>query len=318
MLTATFIHDGPAPERLDAAIARRFPHLSRPLIRRGIARHAATLNHRPAPKGALVHPGDTITLVAFPEPADELPRPNPGIPLALLYEDAHLLAFHKPAGLPCHPNSPGQTDTLANAILHRWPHLCGIGDTPFMCGLLHRIDTATSGILLAAQTPGAYTLLRRQFTRREVCKTYHAVVRGIPPSAATLQHTLAHHPRKPGHIVDAAKWWNARHPMHALTALTPLRTLLPSEGFPTPAALVQATIHTGVTHQIRCQLALAGHPIFGDDRYGGPPLPPALAAPLRHLLHASSITFQHPATGAGLTLTAPLPSYFPALQDEKK
>ncbi len=303
MLSLSFTHNGP-DARLDAAIARHLPQLPRALIRRGIAGGLATRNHRAVAKGDRCHDGDLITLQNFPEPADLVVQPNPGIAVDVVREDEILLAFNKPAGLHCHPNAPGECDTLANAALARWPQLANIGDSPLMCGILHRIDIGTSGLVLAAKTQAAYDHLRAQFAARAVRKIYLAVVRGNVRAPATLQHTLAHHPDKPGHIVDAKQWWNARHPMLATTAYRPLRALPERD-----ATLLEVTIFTGVTHQIRCQLALAGFPIVGDERYGGAR---GTAGSLpRHMLHALSAEFIHPATGRVTTIAAPPPPDFP-------
>jgi len=324
MISLSFTHTG-LPLRLDAAIAQRFPQLPRALIRRGIADGLATVNGRAVAKGGRCHEGDVITLENFPEPADIAVQANPAITLDIIYEDDALLAFNKPSGQHCHPNAPDERDTLANAALARWPQLAGIGDSPLMCGILHRIDASTSGLVLAAKTQSAYVHLRAQFAARTVRKTYLAVVRGKVTAPATLRHTLAHHPDKPGHIVDAKQWWNARHPMLAETSYRPLRALTERDGFPLPATLLEVVIFTGVTHQIRCQLALAGFPIFGDDRYGGNGarvFQPVLSSPCQGRvgkpvprcgawLHALSAAFAHPVTQCDITLTAPPPSGFP-------
>jgi len=318
MFSSIFIHPGP-DTRLDAAIAQRFPQLPRALVRRGIVSGAATVNGRVVAKGGRCHEGDVIALTDFPELPDLTPQPNPGIAPGVIYEDDALLAFNKPAGLHCHPNAPEERDTLANGALACWPELAGIGDSPLMCGILHRIDAGTSGLVLATKTQDAYDNLRLQFAARTVRKTYLAVVRGKVGAPATLRHTLAHHPDKPGHIVDAKQWWNARHPMLAETSYRPLRALCERDGFALPATLLEVVIFTGVTHQIRCQLSLAGFPIFGDDRYGGASEASRGktthgGAPSHHWLHAFSAALAHPVTQRGITLTAPPPPGFPQPQ----
>ena len=310
MLSATFTYDGPGA-RLDALVAKRFGQLSKSCVRRGIMSGAATVNGRVPAKGEYCRAGDVIALINFPEPSDYAPQPDDAMPLDVVHEDDALLAFNKPAGIHCLPNAPGERGTLANAALTRWPRLDGIGD-PRMCGILHRIDVGTSGLVLAAKTQEAYNALRAQFKARQIRKTYLAVVRGDVRAPATLRHEIGHNPGKPGHMVDVKKMWNARHPMKAETSYRPLRALGADADFEAPATLLEVVIFTGVTHQIRCQLALAGFPVWGDDRYG-PQGARGKGETPRYFLHALSAQFTHPATGRDITLAAPSPGYFPVL-----
>ncbi len=296
-LTTTPAHTG---TRLDATLAAHLPHYPRPLLKDAFAAGLIHVNNRPAPKGLILQPHMTIDLSRLPPPASQFAHPNPDLPLPLIHQDPHLLAFNKPAGIPCHPNRRTERHTLANAIAHHYPTLLGLGDTPLMTGILHRIDTHTSGLTLAARTPHAYTHLRRQFQAHTIEKIYHALVIGTLTRPATLRHNLAHHPTCPGRIINADHWHAPPRPMPATTAYTPLSHHTLSGR---PYTLLEVTIHTGVTHQIRAQLSFSGHPILGDTRYGAPPHP---AFP-RHFLHASALTLLHPQTSHPITLRAPLP-----------
>lgn len=286
--------------RADAWLARRYPAFPMAALRQLIASGALLRSGHPCPKGERVRPGTAYTLLREPAAPPTL-APNPDLPLALLHEDDTLLAVDKPAGLDCQPNTPGETDTLANALLARFPDLAGIGDGPLTCGILHRIDRDTSGLVLVARTQAAYTALRAQFAAHTVEKHYLALAQGTLSAPGHLENLLAHNPRCPGRMIDATRWHDAKRPMRAVTDYRPLRAL---KLHGTPFTLLDVTIYTGVTHQIRAQLSLAGHPLLGDQRYGGLQLPNFP----RHFLHAASASFTHPTTGAPLTLSAPLPA----------
>ena len=302
-------------ERLDRQLLRLYPWLDRSTAEELLAHGHITLNHRPAKKGARLSPGDVLDCRDIPEPADLKLQPNPDLPLAILYEDDSLLALDKPAGQPTHPLRFTETDTLANALLARYPALAAIGDDPLFPALLHRLDTHTSGLVLAAKTPAAYAALRAQFRRFTVQKHYTALVHGSVDSPGSLDAPLTPQTRSP------CKMAIVRNPdkvpksdcFAAKTSWTPLET---GRDF----SLLDVTIYTGVTHQIRCHLAAAGHPILGDTLYGSSVLSPVsslqspvsgLSSPPRHFLHASRLIASHPATAKSLTLSCPLPPDWP-------
>ena len=195
--------------------------------------------------------------------------------------------------MPVHPQRFGETGTLLNALLARYPALAAIGPDPLFPAFLHRIDTATSGLVLAAKTPEAYEAVRRQFRARTVEKTYLAWVEGDARDGGS-DAALTHRTRRPcrmrpvgqGEVLPKNEFFSAESRWRVLERRGG-RTLL------------EVTIFSGVTHQIRCHLASAGHPVAGDARYGSStPLP-------RHLLHAWRIRFRHPASGRAVVWTAP-------------
>ena len=320
-----------AGTRLDRHLLNLYPWLDRPTVETLLAAGHITLNSRPAKKGARLAPGDVLDCRDIPEPADLKLQPNPALPLAILYEDDLLLALDKPAGQPTHPLRFTETDTLANALIARFPALADIGDDRLFPALLHRLDTHTSGLVLAAKTPAAYAHLRAQFRRFTVQKHYTALVHGRVEKPGTLSAPLTHQTRSP------CKMAVVRNPdkvpksdcFAATTSWVPIET---GKDF----SLLDVTIYTGVTHQIRCHLAAAGHPILGDTLYGSAPHalassedphglvpcscidPHGLApcvnqfqSPPRHFLHASRIILTHPATGRSLDLSCPLPPDWP-------
>jgi 23S rRNA pseudouridine1911/1915/1917 synthase len=290
--------DAQASLRLDAWLGDVYPAVPKRTLRKWIDAKNVSCQGRICAKGDRVIAGATYSLKG--EPEQQGLQPNADLPLSVVYEDEWLIAVNKPAGMNCQPNGFDETDTLANALLARWPTLAGIGDSPLTCGILHRIDGDTSGLVLAAKTQAIYEAMRNQFAAREVEKHYRALVVGKVTAPGRLEHLLAHNPRCPGRMVDAAQWHDVKRPMRAVTEYRPMHPVRVGE---LACTLLDVTIFTGVTHQIRAQLSFAGVPILGDVRYGGQvkqmPFP-------RHFLHAYTVTFTHPATGAQKTLKASL------------
>jgi len=299
--------------RLDRHLLNTYPWLDRTTVLELIATGAVTRHGARLSKGTKLSDGDTLDCRNIPDPEDLNLRPNPDLPLTVLYEDDSLLAFDKPAGQPTHPLRYSETDTLANAILARYPGLADIGGNRLFPALLHRIDTQTSGLVLAAKTPAAYAALRSQFRRFTVEKHYTALVHGIVKSEGRLDAPLTHQTRSPCkmavvHNLDKVP---ENHRFDAMTAWVPLET-------GREIALLDVTIFTGVTHQIRCHLATAGHPVVGDFLYGSSAIPSvsSLQSPVssRHWLHASRISLSHPATGNPLKISCLLPADWPLLR----
>jgi 23S rRNA pseudouridine1911/1915/1917 synthase len=284
--------------RLDAWLGSLYPDVPKRVLRTWIDGDNVLSKGRACSKGDRVV-ADTIYHLKS-EPAQQQLQPNADLPLSVVYEDAYLIALNKPAGMNCQPNGFDETDTLANALLARWPMLAGIGDSPLTCGILHRIDGGTSGLVLAAKTQAVYEAMRAQFAAREVEKHYRALVIGNVTAPAKLEHLLAHNPRCPGRMVDATQWHDVKRPMRAVTEFRPMHPVRVGELMCT---LLDVVIFTGVTHQIRAQLSFSGVPILGDARYGGQSKGRSFT---RHFLHAYTATFTHPQTAAKITLKAPL------------
>ncbi len=284
--------------RLDAVLSALYPSVSRATVKRLIDQGIALRSD-----GKKCIKGEKITLTytyhLLEEPKVEVLEANPNLQVTVLYEDDDLIAINKPAGLNCQPNKLSEIDTIANGLLARWPTLKGVGDTPLTCGILHRIDFDTSGLVLVAKNQEIYLALREQFAARRVEKHYQALVTGTVVHAQTIETYLAHNPRYPGRMVDASKWHDVKRPMKAVTSFKPnLHGIL--QGY--PVSLLDVTIFTGVTHQIRAQLSFNGHPIVGDKTYGGLQLENFN----RHFLHARRVVFTHPRTQQMITIEAPL------------
>lgn len=289
-----------AGTRLDRFLLDAYPWLDRASLADLLAAGQITHNGRPAKKGSKLAAGDILECRDVPEAADLKLQANPALPLVVLFEDDSLLALDKPAGMPTHPLRFAETNTLANALVARYPALADIGGDRRFPALLHRLDTQTSGLVLAAKTPAAYANLRAQFRRSSVEKHYLALVHGIVAQPGRLAAPLTHQTRTPCKMAVVRNPDKAprRDCFAAQTSWIPLET---GHGL----SLLDVTIYTGVTHQIRCHLAAAGHPIVGDTRYGSP------GPSSRHWLHATRLICTHPATGHSLDLACPLPPDWP-------
>jgi 23S rRNA pseudouridine1911/1915/1917 synthase len=281
---------GAAAVRLDAFVHAARPDLSRRLVRQLIVEGAVRVNGRRASKGARLSAGDRVTLPELPSAM----APEPELGLAVVHEDDQLVVVEKPGGMASHALAAWQRGTAAAFLLGRYPEMRTVGH-PLAPGLVHRLDTGTSGLLVAARTAEAHAAVRAALRARAVEKRYLALVRGAAGAleGARIHVALAHAPHDRRRMVPAAPGLRA---WPAETILAMLRTTA-------ERTLLQATIRTGVTHQVRAHLAHVGHPVLGDALYGGPDVD---LPPRRHALHAAGVTLPHPAGGL-LTVESPLP-----------
>jgi 23S rRNA pseudouridine1911/1915/1917 synthase len=283
-----------AGERPDAVVASACPGLSRRLVHRLIEDGVVRLNGRRTTKGVRVQAGDRLSGLAVPGLA-----PEPALPVRVVYENADLVLLDKPGGMPCHALDPRERGTLAAFILARWPETRDVGDG-LAPGLVHRLDTGTSGLVLVARSARAYAAAREAFRSRRVDKRYLAVVAGTPPASAEVTTALAHDRR------DRRRMSAADGRTHGWPAETRLTTLALVAG----GALVALTMRTGVTHQLRAHCAFLGHPVLGDALYGAPH--PALRSG-RHALHAAGLSLPALEGHPPWTALAPLPPDLAAL-----
>ena len=294
--------------RLDAALLNAFPSSTRAFAKDAIASGNVLVNGRPAAKGLKLRGGETVLVRELLEAADNLVAPVPA-PLTCVFEDASLLAFDKPAAMPVQPLSCRETGTLMNAVVAHYPECRPLGDSPLMAGALHRIDADTSGLVLVARTAAAFENLRAQFSAQTVRKTYLALVEGSVAVGGTLENDLVHDPTLPFcRMIDAhhnrltTSQVSRLKPLHAVTQFTPIaRTTVENE----ERTLLEVTIFTGVTHQIRAQLALAGLHIVNDRLYGAF----AVENQAGHCLHALAAALTHPVSGDPVEIRTPYPAW---------
>ena len=304
--------------RLDAAILNAIPSTTRAFVKDAIAAGnvliaGAASPPRRAPKGLKLRGGETIVIRELLEAADNLVMPEHA-PLSCVFEDGAILAFDKPAGMPVQPLSCRETGTLMNAVVAKYPECRPLGDSPLMAGALHRIDADTSGLVLVARSADAFANLRAQFAAQTVKKTYLALVEGSVAVGGTLENDLVHDPTLPFcKMIDAhhnrltTSQVSRLKPLHAVTQFAPVaHTTVENE----ERTLLEVTIFTGVTHQIRAQLALAGLHIVNDRLYGAF----AVENQTGHCLHALAASFTHPVSGDPVEIRTPYPSWAIAAQ----
>jgi 23S rRNA pseudouridine1911/1915/1917 synthase len=291
-----------AGARLDVALARLAPDLTRSRVQRLVEGGRVRVAGRAAKASARLRGGEPVEVeVEAPEPVSALPQ---DLPLAVLYEDADLVVLDKAAGMVVHPARGTPHSTVVNALLHR---LATGSELPRL-GLVHRLDKDTSGCLAVARNEPALRALQAQWKGRTVEKVYLAVCHGALAPEGRLDTPYGRHPRDRTRFTGRGR--------AARRALTDWRV---RERFGKEATLAEVTLHTGRTHQIRVHLAEAGHPLLGDATYGGtrrearaPGSPAARAAAAlgRQALHAWELAFDHPRTGRRLRFEAPLPGDF--------
>ncbi len=286
-----------AGERLDRILADNFPEFTRSYLQKLIADGAVSVNGKPAKASARPVCGDEVA-VSFPEPEALEIRPE-AIPLDILYEDDDLIIVNKPKGMVVHP-APGHYDgTLVNALLyHCRDSLSGINGV-LRPGIVHRIDRNTTGSLVVCKNDAAHRAIAEQLQAHSITRTYRAIVHGRLAQDGTIRTTIGRHPQNRKEM--AVNVPNGRD------AVTHYHILEQFDKF----TYVECRLETGRTHQIRVHMKSIGHPVLGDDVYGPSKCPfPGLEG---QTLHAMTIGFIHPSTGAYLEVSAPLPDYFEEL-----
>lgn len=292
-----------AGRRLDQVLAELFPDYSRARLTAWVRAGRVRVDAADCSPSQRLHGGERIVL--DPEPEQAVPAAPEAIALDVRHADEDLLVLHKPAGLVVHPGAGVSSGTLQNALLHFDARL----DTLPRAGIVHRLDKDTSGLMLVARSLRAHNALTQMIAARAVQRQYLALVRGEVIVGGTVDAPLGRHPvdrlrqavREGGR--EARTHYRVRERLR-------LHTLL------------QCTLETGRTHQIRVHMAHIGHPLVGDPLYGGglrlpPAATPALAETLRgfqrQALHAERLAFTHPFSGEAMAFEASPPGDFQAL-----
>ena len=283
-------------------LREKFPAASRGAMQRLIEQGHIRVNGKTVKPTHSPRAGEQIE-VHWPEPKSAVAQPEE-MPLDILFEDKSLLVLNKPAGLVVHPAAGHEEHTLVNALLHHCAgSLSGIGGVA-RPGIVHRLDKETSGCLVVAKNDETHLALSEQFSERRVKKIYHAIVCGqLSRESGEIRAAIARH-------ASHRKRMAAANDDAGRAAHTSWRVLEKLNH----AALVEAQIHTGRTHQIRVHFQHIGHPLVGDETYGARPNARLkeltnYAAP-RVLLHARELSFVHPRTDKSMRFEAPLPEDF--------
>jgi len=288
-MTRFIMPEGVAPRRLEAFLTSGLSHLSRRAIQELIDTGQVLINGRKGKKSHRLVTGDEVLIL---QPPASYLQPNFSLPVYLLYTDEDLVILDKPVDIPSQALRYTETNTTANFLVAHFPELTQAGKSPLEAGLVHRLDTATSGLLVAARNPHAYAFLRKQFVQQKIHKEYLTLVEGRITQAGDITLSLVSSGRHRSKVSPAPTGQG----QEAITHYTPLEVF---SGF----TLLRVTMLTGVRHQIRAHLAAVGHPVAGDTLYGKPltPFP-------RLFLHAAMLKLIHPRSKQETRFESPLPA----------
>ena len=286
-----------AGSRLDIVIAKEYPEYSRTHIKRWIERGFLTLNGKQVKPRTKIMGSEIVEIRAEEE---ELIKDLPeDIDIDIIFEDEDLIVVNKASNLVVHPGAGNKKGTLVNGLLAYNKNLSFLP----RAGIVHRLDKNTSGLLISAKNESTYINLVRQLKERLISRKYLALVVGEPISGGKIDEPLGRHPRFRTKQAVIKKGKNA---------LTFYKIVEKYQGY----SLLEASLSTGRTHQIRVHFSYLGYPIVGDNTYGGKRKFPAGISEMtrekisqfpRQALHASKLQFRHPQTGNKVSLHAPLP-----------
>ena len=278
--------------RLDLLVAAR-AELSRTQAATLIANGNVTVNGRREKASYKPVVGDVV--VADEQPVHGIEMLPESIPIDVRYEDEYLLVVDKPAGMVVHPAPGNWTGTLVNALMGRDADLPE-GEMPDRAGIVHRLDKETSGLLIVAKTDRAHRILSAAIAARRVQRRYALMSSGhLDGDNLSVDKPIGRDPRDRKRMAIVSNGRQAKTDFFRLARFG-------------PGDLLRAQLYTGRTHQIRVHLASVGHPVMGDDIYGGGGRRKVVGlAPKRHFLHAAWLQFNHPITGAPMDIRSPLP-----------
>ncbi|MET0795392.1 MAG: RluA family pseudouridine synthase [Polyangiaceae bacterium] len=287
--------DGDNGHRLDKFLAEHLPGVGRYKAAELCANGQVRVDGRRAKKSALLATGAKVS-VELDEP--ELLQGEPELALELRLERPEFVIVNKPAGMPSAPLDTRERGTLCGALLARYPEMQGIGYRPREPGIVHRLDTQTSGVMLAARSHDSFQRLTRALELEQLQKRYQAVVSAAGlPASGEISQALAPDPAHPERVRVLEAGEQEGYARRKITRYRVLRVAL-------GRALLEVQVGAAFRHQIRAHLAAIGHPIAGDAVYGGESVP-ALGA--RHALHASRLTWAGDDTIAGFSVSEALP-----------
>ncbi len=274
--------------RLDQSLARLLPQYSRSRLQAWCDAGQVRVDGHPAERRLKVHGGEWVECTPQPHPAEQPHLPE-AIQLEVMYEDEAILVVNKPPGLVTHPGAGNWSGTLLNALLHHCPALAGLP----RAGIVHRLDKDTSGLLVVAKTAESQNRLVRALEQRQVRRIYLAVALGrMPVGEGVIKAPIGRHPVHRTHMAVVAQ---------GKPAITRYRLLRQYSD----AALLECSLETGRTHQIRVHLAHIGHSLLGDPVYATRRTQPVPFH--RQALHAWRLGLTHPVSGEAMQWEAHLP-----------
>ena len=299
--------------RIDKFLMDRLPNVTRTKIQGGIHEGFVKVNNKSIKPNYKIHPNDVIT-VSLPEPPRDTELIPENIPLDIVFEDEYLLVVNKPAGMVVHPAYQNWRGTLVNALAYHFQNLPQLPGNEGRPGLVHRIDKDTSGLLVIAKTEQVLTGLAKQFFDHSIERTYNALVWGVPdPPHGTINVNVGRSPKDRRITTAFPEGDMGRHAVTHFKVLHDFRYV----------SLVECTLETGRTHQIRAHMKYLGHPLFNDAAYGGDQIlkgtlfskykqfvENCFQAIPRQALHAKTLGFIHPRTLEFLRFDSELPADF--------
>lgn len=308
---------GKKKERIDLFLTGAIENSTRSRVQKLIEAGNVLVNGKATKANYSVRPADIIEVTIPITPRPEFVEPEP-IPLCIVYEDEYLLIVNKPAGMVAHPSLGHYSGTLVNALLHHAEHLSDINEDPSRPGIVHRIDKDTSGLLVVAKDQSTHAKLAAQFSRHTIEREYQTVVWGrFKERSGVIEKNIAR--SKSDRKKFAVSESDGKH------AVTMYQVIEEYEF----ATLLSVRLKTGRTHQIRVHLSSLGHPVFGDETYGGRVIRagsqlPKMKARVENLLeimrrqalHAKTLGFVHPATKEPVRFECELPDDMLALARE--
>ncbi len=279
--------------RIDHYLSRAGVSFSRAQVQRMIRDGDVLVNGAPCKQSHRLKKGDVLT-VTVRRRAEQTASAE-DIPLDIVYEDDDIVVVNKPAGMVVHPAAGNYSGTLVNALLHHFGALSKAGGE-LRPGIVHRLDKDTSGLMIVAKNDRAHVLLAKEIKDRLVEKRYIALVHGrMPKDSGTIEARIGRNPR---HRKRMAVITSEKH--RSKEAMTRYRVVSEFRNY----SLVELSLITGRTHQIRVHLSSIGHPIVGDSTYGRASNE---FGAKRQMLHAASLRFSHPVTGKMMEFRSDLP-----------
>ncbi len=304
------VEKGQSLLRIDKYLTTKIEKTSRNRIQNAALADSILVNGTAVKSNYRVKPFDKISIV-LPYPPYEFQLLPENIPLNIVFEDEEIMIINKPAGMVVHPGHGNYNGTLVNAILYHLKDQKGYETGELRAGLVHRIDKDTSGLLVIAKTEYAHNFLAKQFFDHTIERKYMALVWGCPKEKeGTITGNIGRH------LSDRLKMSVFADGEHGKEAVTHYK-VIENLGY---ISLLECKLETGRTHQIRVHLSYIGHPIFGDERYGGTQILKGTTHPQyrqfvkncfeilpRQGLHAKTLGFQHPSSKQTLFFDSVLP-----------
>lgn len=287
-----------AGERIDKFLANIYQKQSRSFFQKLIKTGNVSVNGQPVTKNSMIIDCGDLVSVLIPEAQSVSIQPE-NIPLDILYEDSDLLIVNKPKGMVVHPAAGHYSGTLVNAVMfHCAESLSGINGE-IRPGIVHRIDMDTTGSLIVCKNDQAHMDIAHQIKEHSVTRKYRGIVCGIvKDDVGTIRGDIGRHPTQRKKM--------AINPKNGKPAVTNYRVLERFEKY----TYMEFQLETGRTHQIRVHMSGTGHPLLGDELYGGMAKNYAIKGLQGQTLHAMTIGFIHPTAKTYVEYSAPLPDYF--------